>query len=97
MIDFEQTVGAIVLGPQYNLQGGYLFQKLMTGKCLQKSHWIPIDMTEDVIERYDNFNTKGCPEDLFFGDFNNQPIPFTYSDLINDYDYGGISIDSNLS
>ena len=34
-------------------------------------------MTEDVIERYDTFNTKGCPEDLIFGDFNDQPIPST--------------------
>ena len=29
-------------------------------------------MNEDVIERYDTFNTKGCPEDLIFGDFNGQ-------------------------
>ena len=49
-------------------------------------------MTEDVIERYDTINTKGCPEDLNFGDFNDQPIPSTYSDLTNYYDDDGTQI-----
>ena len=53
-------------------------------------------MTEDVIEQYDNFNTKGCPEDHIFGDFNNQPIPSTYSDLTNDYDDNGTTIGASL-
>ena len=43
-------------------------------------------MNEDFIERYDTFNIKGFPEDLIFGDFTNQPIPSTYSDLKNSYD-----------
>ena len=53
-------------------------------------------MTEDVIEKYDTFNTKGCPEDLIFGGFNDQPIPSTYSDLTNDYDDNGTQIDASL-
>ena len=71
MIDINRTVGSIVLGHQYNLQGGYLFYSLMTVKRLWRSHWAPVDITEDVIERYNNFNTKGCPEDLVFGYFKN--------------------------
>ena len=54
-------------------------------------------MTDDVFERYDTFNTKGFPEDLIFGDFNDQPIPFTYSDLTNDYDDDGTQIDAALT
>ena len=54
-------------------------------------------MTEDVIERYDMFNTKGCPEELIFGEFKYQPIPSTYSDLTNDYDYDGTQIDAALT
>ena len=54
-------------------------------------------MTKDVIEWYSNFNTKGCPEDLIFGDFNNQPIPSTYSDLTNDHDEDGTPIDAALA
>ena len=65
-ISIDRTVGAIALGPQYNLQGGYFFVSLLTGKRLRRSHWTPVNMSEDVIERYDTFNTKGCPEDLIF-------------------------------
>ena len=54
-------------------------------------------MTEDVIERYDTFNNKGCPEYLIFGDFNDQPIPSTYSDLTNDYDEDGNQIYAALT
>ena len=46
-------------------------------------------MNEDVIERYDTFNTKGYPEDLIFGDFHDQPISSTYSDPTDDYDSDG--------
>ena len=53
-------------------------------------------MTEDFIERYDNLNTRSFPEDLIFGDFNNQPIPSTCSDLTNDYDDYGNPINSAL-
>ena len=48
-IAIEQTVSAIALGPQYNLQEGYLFKILLKGKCLRRSHWTPVNMTEDGI------------------------------------------------
>ena len=54
-------------------------------------------MVEDVIELYDNFDTKGCPEDLIFGRFNNQPIPSTYYDITNDYDDKGTPIYASLA
>ena len=37
-----------------------------------------------MIERYDTFNTKGCPDELIFGDFNDQPIPSDNYNLIKD-------------
>ena len=49
-------------------------------------------MNEDFIERYDTINTKGCTEDLIFGDFNDQPIPSTYFDVKNYYDDDGTKI-----
>ena len=54
-------------------------------------------MTEDFIEQYNTFNTKSFPEELIFGDFNEQPIPSTYSDLTNDYDNDGTHIDAALT
>ena len=43
------------------------------------------------------FNTKGCPEDLIFGNFNDEPIPSNSSDLTHDYDNNGTQIDSALT
>ena len=43
-------------------------------------------MNEDVIEKYDTFNTKGFPNELIFGNFNDQPIPSDYYNFLNDYD-----------
>ena len=96
-IDLDRNVGAIALGPQYNFQGGYFFESLLTGKRLRRSRWTPVNMTEDGIELYDTFNTKVCPEDLIFGNFNDQPIPFTYSDITNDYNYNDTQIDAALT
>ena len=54
-------------------------------------------MTEDFIEWYDTFNTKGCPEDLIFGRFNDQPIPSNYSYITNYYDDDGTQIYSAIT
>ena len=95
-ISIDRNVGAIAQGPQYNLQGGYFFEILLTGKHLRWSHWNSINMTNDIIEQYGTLNTKGCPEDLNFGDFNDQPTPSTYSDLTNYYDGNSTQINATL-
>ena len=41
-------------------------------------------MTKDVIEKYDTFNTRRCPDELIFGDFNDQPIPSHYYNFLKD-------------
>ena len=95
-IAINWTVGAISLGCQYNLHEGYFFESLLTGKHLRWSHWTPVNIAEDVIELYDTFNTKCCPEDLIFGGFNYQPISSTYSDLTNYYDKDVTQIEASL-
>ena len=52
-------------------------------------------MDEDVIELYDTFNIKFCPEDLIFGDFNSQPIPSTYYHFTKYYDDNFTSLTDN--
>ena len=49
-------------------------------------------MTEDLIEHYDTFNTKVCPDELMFGDFNDQSIPSDYYNFLNNYDDDGNNI-----
>ena len=57
-IDINCTVGTIILGSQYNIHGCFFFDIQMAEKHLQSSHWTPFNMTEDVIEQYNNFYTK---------------------------------------
>ena len=51
-------------------------------------------MTNDAIEKYDNFNTKGCPDYLILGDFNDQPIPSDYYNSLNNDDENGNNVPS---
>ena len=39
-----------------------------------------------MIEQYDTFNAKGCPDETIFGDFCYQTIPSGYYDFLNDDD-----------
>ena len=43
-------------------------------------------MNDDLVKRYDTFNIKVFPDELFFGDFYDQPIPPDYYNLLNDND-----------
>ena len=46
-----RTIGALALRPTGNVQGGYLFFSLTTGKVINRMHWTPIPMPKEVIER----------------------------------------------
>ena len=70
----DQTVVAIALSPQSNLQGRYFFEILLTGKRLHWSKWTPVNMTTGVIERYHTFIAQDFLNELIFGDQNNQLI-----------------------
>ena len=41
-------------------------------------------MTKDGIESYDTFNTRGSPDELIFGYFNDKTIPSEYYNFLND-------------
>ena len=45
------TVGAITLGLTGNLQGGYKFMNLRTGKNITRRNWTHLPMPSEVIER----------------------------------------------
>ena len=52
-------------------------------------------MTEYVIECCDTFNTKGFPDRLIFGNFNDQPIPSNYYNFLNNDNDDGNNIPIN--
>jgi hypothetical protein len=62
-----QMKGAIALGPSGNLQGGFRFMALDTGKKITRYSWDAIPMPDTVIARV---NALGCdqPEQLVFTD-----------------------------
>ena len=92
-----------IYGPSVpNLQGKTVphyiqnFESLLMVKRLWRSHWTPVNMTKDLIECYDNLNTRGCSDELIFGDSNEQPIPFDYYNFLNDDDENGNNIPGTL-
>src|SRR5210317_1045814 len=65
----ERTVGAICLGPSYNLQDGYKFYSLLTGKKLVRRQFTPCPMTQDVIDRVIELGEQQAgPHGLVFKD-----------------------------
>ena len=50
-VDLERTTDAIALRSSGNLQGGYRFMSLKTGKVLRRQHFTEIPITQEVINR----------------------------------------------
>ena len=58
-----KTVGAITLGPTGNLQGGYKFLNLRTGKKITRQNWTHLPMPSEVIERVNKIGSaEGQPK-----------------------------------
>ena len=68
-----RTRGAISLGPSGNLQGGYKFMALNTGKRINRRSWDIIPMPDTVIARV-NALGHDQPEQLVFTDRKGRPI-----------------------
>ena len=64
-----RTVGAITLGPTGNLQWGYKFLNLWTGKKITRQNWTHLPMPSKVIERINKIGlAQGKPKLLTFQD-----------------------------
>jgi hypothetical protein len=50
-----RTTGAIALRPTGNVQGGYYFFSLTTGRRLNRNNWTDLPMPQDVIDRVHTF------------------------------------------
>ena len=49
-----------------------------------------------LLNNTEHLTSKVVQKTSFFGDFNDQPIPSTYSDITNDYDDNGTQIYASL-
>jgi hypothetical protein len=68
-----RTKGAISLGPSGNLQGGYKFMALNTGKKISRQTWDVIPMPDTVIAHVNALATDQ-PKQLIFTDRRRCPI-----------------------
>ena len=82
-----RTKGAILLGPSGNLQGGFKFMALNTGKKIMRHNWDVIPMPELVIARVTILRSDQ-PELLTFTD--------RHGRLIGDTDVSALHDDSAL-
>jgi hypothetical protein len=77
-----RTKGAISLGPSGNLQGGYRFMALNTGKKIVRRSWDKIPMPESVLARVNELGSD-------------QPALMTFTDrhgrLIGDVEISGVT------
>ena len=76
-----RTKGAIALGPSGNLQGGFKFMALNTGKKITRYSWDVIPMPDTVIARVNKLG-RDQPEQLVFTD--------RHGNLIGDHDIPGV-------
>ena len=64
-----RTVGAITLVPTSNLQGGYKFLNLRTGKKITRQNWTHLSMPSELIEMINKIGSaQGQPKLLTFQD-----------------------------
>ena len=58
-VELERTTGAIALKSSGNIQGGYRFLSLKTGRVLTRQHFTVCPITTQVIDRVHELATKG--------------------------------------
>ena len=72
----ERTTGAIALRCVNNVQGGYIFMSLNTGKILKRRRFTILPMPNDVIARVEQMATaEGAEEEIRFGDRHGDDVP----------------------
>ncbi len=81
-----RTRGAIFLGPSGNLQGGFQFMALNTGKKITRHSWTPVPMPDVSIARVNALGSDQ-PEQLIFTD--------RHGRLIGDVDIPGVDAPSD--
>ena len=72
-IQNSRTKGAISLGPSVNLQGGFKFMDLNTGKKIVRRSWDVIPIPDIVITRVNALGSDQ-PEQMIFTDRRGRPI-----------------------
>ena len=83
------TIGALALRPTGNVQGGYFFFSLTTGKVINQMRWTQLPMPKEVVERVERMaRQEHAGTTLLFEDRDhNEIIEPDQEDNDNDSDY----------
>ena len=85
-----RTSGAIALRPTGNVQGGYFFMSLTTGRRLNRNNWTALPMPGEVVERVHLLSRRNpAGSDIIFGWRDGTPIDDLPDDVddMHDEDY----------
>ena len=84
-----RTIGALALRPTGNVQGGYFFFSLTTGKVINRMRWTQLPMPKEVVERVERMaRQEHAGTTLLFEDRDhNEIIEPDQEDDDNDSDY----------
>ena len=83
------TIGALALHPTGNVQGGYFFFSLTTGKVINQMRWTTIPMPSEVVDRVERMaHQEHAGTTLLFEDRDhNEIIDLDHEDDDDDSDY----------
>lgn len=70
-----RTTGALALRPTGNIQGGFYFYSLNTGRILNRNRWTPLPMPADVIDHIARLARTERATEPIFTDGHGNPIP----------------------
>ena len=92
-----RTIGALALRPTGNVQGGYFFFSLTTGKVINRMRWTTIPMPKEVVDRV---KRMACQEHtgttlLFEDRDHNEILDLDQEDDDDDNDYDPNNEDDN--
>ena len=92
-----RTIGALALHPTGNIQGGYFFFSLTTGKVINWMCWTTIPMPKEVIDRVERMaRQEHAGTTLLFEDQDhNEILDLDQEDDDDDSDYGPNNEDDN--
>ena len=80
-----RTVGAIATCPTGNIQGGYYFIRLDTGRRINRKDWTLLPMPPEVIDQFHRLARRAkAKKTLTFTNCNNKDLDTLYADIGND-------------
>ena len=91
-----RTVGAIATRPTGNIQGGYYFIRLDTGRRIMRRDWTPLPMPSEVVDQIHRLARRAkASTTLTFTNVRNEDLDVLYANIPSD-DESDLDDDDNI-